>query len=67
MAEIDILQATMEDQTNSGAKDSELLTVKKAAEEKLAQLRKLLNQKSNFYAELLSQSRILISVNKQSI
>ena len=36
MAEIDILQETMEDQANNGAQDSELLTVKKAAEEKLA-------------------------------
>jgi len=43
MTEIDILQSTMEQQANVGAKDSELLAVKKAAEEKLAKLRKLLN------------------------
>ena len=64
LAEIDIIEAQMKDATEAGAQDSQLLEIKKAAEGKLAELRKSLNQKSYLYAELLSASRILIDINE---
>ena len=47
--------------------DEELQKLKKRAEEHLLELRKTMNNKSILYAELLSNSRIMIEINEQII
>jgi len=64
--ECDELEAKLNKAADEGS-DEELQELKRQAEQHLLELRKTINRKSVLYAELLSNSRILIEINEQII